>query len=123
MRAALPPVREGTWSWGEGWRAWRLPGAPGDAPARAGAWVRGGNTTMAGRQSGKPSRQSKSLGCRCPSSMNFASSASEIGPNCWPSRARYHCVGEAGADMSFTGAALLPAVELEGSGCGRPDFR
>ena len=65
----------------------------------------GGNTTIAGRQSGNPSRQRRSVGCRWPSSMNFASSASEIGPNCWPSRARYHCACEPGGDISFTGSA------------------
>ena len=62
------------------------------AQAAAVRCVRGGNTTMAGRQSGKPSRHSRSFGCRWPSSMNLASSASDIGPYCWPSRARYHCV-------------------------------
>ena len=87
------------------------------ARAAVGGCVRGGNTTMAGRQSGKPSRQSRSFGCKWPSSMNLASSASEIGPNCWPSRARYHCVDEAGADMSVTGAGLLPAFEVECAGC------
>ena len=62
---------------------------------------------------------SRSLGCRWPSSMNLASSASEIGPNCWPSRARYHCIEEAGADMSVTGAG--PASGIRGGMRGSAD--
>ena len=66
------------------------------------AWLCG-NKTRAGRQSGKPSRHSRSLGCRWPSSTNLPSSASLRGPYCWPSRARYHCTCEAGAVMGCSG--------------------
>ena len=117
VRDALSAACTSSLSEEEGWRAGELPAVRGPGADRCGACVRGGNTTMAGRQSGKPSRQSRSFGCRWPSSMNLASSASEIGPNCWPSRARYHCVDEAGADMSVTGAGLLPAFEVECAGC------
>ena len=69
----------------------------GGAAGGSGAW--NGKTVGAGRQSGKPARQMRSVGFRCPCATKVRISTSDSGPCCLPSRAMYHWISGCWAVM------------------------
>ena len=66
-------------------------GAAGGAAAGGGSCgAMASRISWALRHSGKPSRQTRSPGCRCPRSISKRNSTSDNGPYCFPWRPMYH---------------------------------